>query len=310
MFEFFSPNCLGGRKPTYLTSATTVLTSVKAVSIVPSGGDKTDVRRENTDVRWVGFHPLKLFFSNASGSHSVPVAGFEPSIFTITSQVFYHCAAVYPSFHIPGIPFWRGRINTVDLLSWLVQTNCVSYCKASDLNEVNRTEPSPSVRIPWIYTWVLGQLKISCIQKVFNDWNFQPVKCQECNNLFQSYEILKHHQSIPFICQSCNVSFANSCKLLSHECANKVAILPTVVKRTVGGKISGVGEVRKKPDLAEKSRENSTSKDDDDFVAFKSRYRLFILIYSDPDALITITINVFYTTMAGNHHAKNCFPET
>jgi hypothetical protein len=62
---------------------------------------------------------------------------------------------------------------------------------------------------------------------------------------------------------------------LSHECANKVAILPTVVKRTVGGKISGVGEVRKKPDLAEKSRENSTSKDDDDFVAFKSRYRLF-----------------------------------
>jgi hypothetical protein len=48
----------GGRKPTYLTSATSVLTSVKAVSIVPSGSDKMDVRRENTDVRWVGFHPL------------------------------------------------------------------------------------------------------------------------------------------------------------------------------------------------------------------------------------------------------------
>jgi hypothetical protein len=107
MFEFFSPNCLGGRKPTYLTSATTVLTSVKAVSIVPSGSDKTDVRRENTDVRWVGFHPLKLFFANASGSHSVPVAEFEPSIFTITSQVFYYCAAaaVNPTFYIPEIPF-------------------------------------------------------------------------------------------------------------------------------------------------------------------------------------------------------------
>jgi hypothetical protein len=39
----------GGRKPTYLASATSiltsVLTSVKAVSVVPSGGDKTDVLR-------------------------------------------------------------------------------------------------------------------------------------------------------------------------------------------------------------------------------------------------------------------------
>ncbi len=48
----------GGRKPTYLTSATSVLTSIKAVSVVPSGGDKTGVHREITDVRWVGFHPL------------------------------------------------------------------------------------------------------------------------------------------------------------------------------------------------------------------------------------------------------------
>ncbi len=47
---------VGGKKPTYLTSAT----SVKAVSVVPSGSNKTDVHRENTDVRWVGFHPLFL----------------------------------------------------------------------------------------------------------------------------------------------------------------------------------------------------------------------------------------------------------
>ncbi len=45
---------VGGRKPTYLTS---VLTSVKANSVVPSGGKKI-VSRGNTDVRWVGFHPL------------------------------------------------------------------------------------------------------------------------------------------------------------------------------------------------------------------------------------------------------------
>ncbi len=35
------------------------LTSTKAVSEVPWGEVKTDVHRENTDVRWVGFHPLK-----------------------------------------------------------------------------------------------------------------------------------------------------------------------------------------------------------------------------------------------------------
>jgi hypothetical protein len=54
----------GGRKPTYLTSAKSVLksvlTSVKAVSIVPSGDDKTYVHKENTDVSWVGFHPLRV----------------------------------------------------------------------------------------------------------------------------------------------------------------------------------------------------------------------------------------------------------
>ncbi len=53
---------MGGNQP-IVTSATSVstsvLTSIKAVSIVPSGGDKTDVRRENTEVRWVGFHPLE-----------------------------------------------------------------------------------------------------------------------------------------------------------------------------------------------------------------------------------------------------------
>jgi hypothetical protein len=30
---------------------------INAVSQVPSGGE-TDDRRANTDVRWVGFHPL------------------------------------------------------------------------------------------------------------------------------------------------------------------------------------------------------------------------------------------------------------
>jgi hypothetical protein len=41
-----------GWEETNLTSAT----SVKAISIVPSGGDKTDVCRENTDVK-MGWFP-------------------------------------------------------------------------------------------------------------------------------------------------------------------------------------------------------------------------------------------------------------
>ncbi len=55
---------MGGRKLTYLTSATSVLTAVKVVSKVPSGSNKLDVCRENTDVRWVGFHPLLNFSYN------------------------------------------------------------------------------------------------------------------------------------------------------------------------------------------------------------------------------------------------------
>jgi hypothetical protein len=48
---------MGGNQPIE-HPATSILTYTKAVSIVPSGGNKMDVRRENTDVRLVGFHPV------------------------------------------------------------------------------------------------------------------------------------------------------------------------------------------------------------------------------------------------------------
>jgi len=66
------PNCKakGGRKPTYLTSATSVFTYLKAVSVVTSGSDKTAVHREDTDVRWVDFHPLKLQVNLTSTKHT------------------------------------------------------------------------------------------------------------------------------------------------------------------------------------------------------------------------------------------------
>ncbi len=73
---------MGGRKPTYLISATSVLTSVKAVSVVPSGSDKMDVRRENTNVRWVGFLPLITLSLNAFGA--MP---FDPKTLIISAFI-------------------------------------------------------------------------------------------------------------------------------------------------------------------------------------------------------------------------------
>jgi hypothetical protein len=73
---------LGGRKPTYLYILNIHLTSVKAVSIVPSGSDKTDVRRENTNVRWVGFLPLITLSLNAFGT--MP---FDPKTLSISAFI-------------------------------------------------------------------------------------------------------------------------------------------------------------------------------------------------------------------------------
>jgi hypothetical protein len=71
---------MGGRKPIYLTSSTSVLTSVKAISVVPSGGNKMDVHRENTDVRWVGFHPLpkNTIASYSYSNKKLYIAGHRP----------------------------------------------------------------------------------------------------------------------------------------------------------------------------------------------------------------------------------------
>jgi hypothetical protein len=65
---------MGGRKTTTLTSADIRINiCINAVSVVPSGNNM-DVRRENTDVRLVGFHPPHLhwrrFRDNAGDSDS------------------------------------------------------------------------------------------------------------------------------------------------------------------------------------------------------------------------------------------------
>jgi len=61
---------VGGKQP-IKHPATSVLTSVKAVSVAPSGGNKMDVHRENTDVRWVGFHPLEIMLACSAYSLTV-----------------------------------------------------------------------------------------------------------------------------------------------------------------------------------------------------------------------------------------------
>jgi hypothetical protein len=63
-------------------------------------------------------------------------------------------------FAKPGNPNWRGRICTVELLvitSWdqllLVQKLCYFYKTTFPKEEVYWSEPSTSVKIPWLNGW-------------------------------------------------------------------------------------------------------------------------------------------------------------
>ena len=51
--------------------------------------------------------------------------------------------------------------------------------------------------------------------------HFQPVKCMDCGNLLQSYEVLCYHQTTPVTCSACKSTFINSCNLLKHNCTIK-----------------------------------------------------------------------------------------
>ncbi len=65
-------NCfgVGGNQPIYHRQTSAFNICINGISVVPSGG-KTDVRRANTDVRWVGFHPLfgRVFIFNLHSFH-------------------------------------------------------------------------------------------------------------------------------------------------------------------------------------------------------------------------------------------------
>lgn len=60
--------------------------------------------------------------------------------------------------------------------------------------------------------------EIVVIQMDKNKVSLQPVKCKDCNNLIQCYTLLREHQSSPTFCGICRQPFANTCKLLRHEC--------------------------------------------------------------------------------------------
>lgn len=55
---------------------------------------------------------------------------------------------------------------------------------------------------------------------------FQPVRCDECCSLFQSYSLLKKHQgpelNNPIPCGRCSNQFNGLCELFRHECEQQV----------------------------------------------------------------------------------------
>lgn len=105
---------------------------------------------------------------------------------------------------------------------------------------------------------------------------FQPIKCQDCCNLFQSYEVLKHHQSVPFVCSECNKKFVSSCKLFSHECdprpptetsaSSRSLLVPNILKKTSSNNDLANNSATKKmidDNVVENKRKSSVDDDDD-----------------------------------------------
>ena len=51
-----------------------------------------------------------------------------------------------------------------------------------------------------------------------NKISHQPAKCVRCNNLLQSYELLKAHQTLSNFCGTCKQKFDTMCELIQHSC--------------------------------------------------------------------------------------------
>jgi hypothetical protein len=90
------------------------------------------------------------------------------SLFRIRSyckigKIVYPCQVFWSSLIFwAGNPYWRGGLSTVDLLVltssekllFILNLYFFLFYETSYLNkEVNRTEPCPSVRVPWCWGW-------------------------------------------------------------------------------------------------------------------------------------------------------------
>jgi hypothetical protein len=114
-----------------------------------------------------GWHHTK----GVKASTTVPVFNYlctiqtNPSRLHLLLRLIYNGEMMSTVIDEPGNNCWGGRISMIDLLvltsldQLLFRTEKYFFCyKTSYLNEVNRTEPSLSVRVHWLnLSWPLGR---------------------------------------------------------------------------------------------------------------------------------------------------------
>jgi hypothetical protein len=111
---------LGGRrKPTHLTSGNI---RKKAVSVVPSGSDKTDVRRENMDVRWVSFLILNFWVLKSLYTNHIIVS----PVFLLALQVLGQCVVPVYVFDVGYGSIVLEKI-AIFMFKWCYQRISLSF---------------------------------------------------------------------------------------------------------------------------------------------------------------------------------------
>ncbi len=88
---------------------------------------------------------------------------FKVSVTSQNANLIHFLVVLIYLWALPGKSYWRERLGTVDLLVLtslytlpLILELYFLFYKTTNLNEeVNRTEPFPSVRLPWPSSWII-----------------------------------------------------------------------------------------------------------------------------------------------------------